>query len=295
MMLLLVLIGTVAGKTLQSCGANGDLFTDVKLGLFPDPPTANGMATITMTGLLTEEFNQGSVHVNGTVTVLRSVKIPFAASAKIDIVPGVPKGPISMKIGPFKWPSQPKYLHLAVDGQLILNDPSGKQIACFEANNMPVTGPMSAAAAAAAEASLTAASFATRRLADGPVENCGTDDDHLKDLKYEIDHGSISINGTLDEDISEANLHLEVDATIPLAFDKLRLPIPDLSIHYALNGPIKFSPARKAGFVGFMISDMTPGNEIFAGAKDGIKAHIKYDATDANNEEIFCVKVDYSG
>merc|ERR1719336_3263360 len=104
--LLVLLAGSVYAASIESCGGSGDVMTDVKIAVSPDPPKSGKDVKFTSSGTLTEDLDGGAIAAHLTISVLGNDEKVDGATMW-SVTPAVKAGPTSLSIGDFKMPRLP--------------------------------------------------------------------------------------------------------------------------------------------------------------------------------------------
>jgi len=218
--------------------------------------------TIEASGTLDEALTAANSRVDLHIQALGVVKVNVNGSVPMSILPGYAAGPFSLKVGPFQLPTNiPGYA--LVQGQVHVSNDKNEPIMCIDID-LKVPGLENAAATPQLEA-------------PEAITSCGKSTDHIPDFKVDSTSGVITMTGTLDEDVTDTSIDLDVTMKVLFVSVPLKLTIP-LSV-----GPKLAKGAIKAT-VGPSSVVVSPN------VKATLKGTMK--VNDGNGDEITCLNVD---
>merc|ERR1739845_79510 len=251
--------------TAKSCGVSSDHLTKVDIQMVLDPPVKGKPFSLVVKGDLDEALVGGSVKTDLQVTALSFIHSKANLDIPFSYVPGLPKGPAVVTIGPTTLPSLPG--STAAKGQVKIVNQKGEGVACVD---------IDLTVGSDTDRGDMMQSANTTVPHGAPVTSCSKPADHLKNFSLVVDHGTVLVAGDLDEDVNTLALNLDTWVekfwvTIPM---KSTIPI---SLSPAVpKGPFKISVGPSTGTV-------SPDPDVSYGGK--------VLASDGKGEEIFCLDI----
>lgn len=282
------LIGCDAkGSVIMNCGAETDQMKNVVLSATPDPPKAGRRFTLELSGELAKDLDAGFIHVDLSLT-MRGNTSSIDRITPFKIMPGIPKGPVTFKMGPFKFPKFPLGVEPKVNGTLSFLNDDGRPVNCLFFNQFPIYSDIGKPVRIERTSHQTKDTEKSLQLKDKPIEFCMDDDAHIQDLKVGWTKGISYINGTLNEKLGDFDLDLEIKIT------SVKSQFEDITITIDIDSPVLIAPIIPKGFIGLQLGpsrNNKPEEDVqVTGTVTALKGELKID--DAFDEEVFCLKWD---
>jgi len=250
-----------ASASLSSCGSNSDHLTGGTISVSPDPIEKDATFTIHFDGTLDKDLSTLKANVDLNVSVSGLFNDNVKSAGNVVLSPVVPKGPLSLTIGPVKLTTGIPGFEV-FSGKIELQDENDEPVTCLQ---LDMKVPLS--------------QQEEEQELQSSVESCGTSADHAKNFAFSTDGGVTTITGDLDESVSQFSV--AVDVTIKELF--VKIPV-------SLSSPVKYSPGFPAGNFKIVATD-TSSSELKA-PELSVSVSGTAKMNDANNEEIGCIQFD---
>jgi len=244
-----------ASASLSSCGSASDHLSGVTISVSPDPIEKDATFTIHFDGTLDKDLSTINANVDLDVSVLGLITENVKAAGNVVINPVVPKGPLSVTIGPVKLTTSIPG-SVDVSGKITLTDENEEPVTCLQ---LDMKVPLS-----------------QQQELQSSVENCGTSADHAKNFAFNTDGGVTTITGDLDESLSQFSV--AVDMTIKELF--VKIPV-------SISTPVVYTPGFPAGNFKIVATQASSSELSATELSASISGTAKMN--DANNEEVGCI------
>jgi len=261
-LLALALPGALS-QSVKSCGGPNDHLKNPVIKISPDPIAKGGTLTIEASGTLDETLAAANSNIDLNIQALGVIHASVKGGMPMSISPGAPAGPFSLKLGPFKLPSNIPG-SAVVKGQVHVVNDKNEPIMCIDMDlNVP-----------GAENE-----DASSLMLEAPetISSCGKASDHIPDFAVAASGGKATMTGTLDEAVTKFSV--DVDVSLKVLF---------ISVPLKLSIPIEFTPGLVKGPFKMVVGPST------VAVSPNVKAKVKgtTKVSDGNREEILCVNVD---
>lgn len=270
----LALVGaqSAMSQSLTSCGAAGDHLSNLQMSLSPDPikrkwnrvPQA---FTISASGDLDEDITGGTIIVNIAASAF-GTSATVAKTVNFTLSDGLIKAGtgISLTVGPVQLPYLPS--DAVANGTVKVTNAKGEPVVCVALNlNAPLLE-------AGRQQKLE------EEPAVGNTSVCNQAGDHLQNITAtDGADGSSTLTATLDEALTTFTINAGLRVAV-------------LGVGYTVNVPIpvSYAPGFPAGDIRIW-GKVLNNTQNHSNANGVISVTGKITATDANDEEIFCVNV----
>jgi len=258
--------------TISSCGADTDHLKITTISTDADAtggPRKGKPFTITVEGELDEAHQHGRVTGDLQIKALGIVNEKVTFDQTYDWLPGQPKGPMKLTIGPFTFPrSVPG--EVDVTGPITIVNENQEPLTCLNLN-LKIPKILSSWSETVYD-TLSAAAGLFR-------DNCGDPaDDHITNVVSNTDSNNI-ITSTmdLDEDLDYINLSCDLAVKAPIV-PAVNLKLPSL--------PISLTPGVSKGQLKFVGYPNATRSEML---KAAITVTGDLKLSDTNGEEVACV------
>jgi len=256
-------LSAMAHSSLTTCGNDGDHFTIQNVQISPDPPQRGQPISVTLEGAFDKDIAAARVETDLFVSAMNMFTAPVKYSSTFSTSPVLMrKGSHKVTVGPMQLP---KYVpgNMEVNGTVKVVDEANDPVLCFDISlNVPALEDIRAV-----------------ELSAPLAGTCGHHSDHLKDVEI----GSGSVSGNLDEDVTEAQLNLDIKihaGWVPIEF---KMPVP-----------ISYSPGFPAGAfeLSGSVADLQSVQSPFQVGAKPIHVDGQIQVVDGAGEELFCYTVD---
>jgi len=260
------IVAACHAQSVKSCGSSSDVLQNAVFTVSPDPIVKGSPLTITGSGTLSAAVVGGTLAVDINIKALGIINEPVKLSVPFSLSPGLVAGPSKVVIGPLTLPKIPGSVELT--GTVKGTDAAGKEIFCVALD----------------VSSISEAEVIAMPESAPVVKNCGSNADHLKNLKTSVAAGVSTVTGTLDEDVSSGIV--PVDLVVKVLFFKI--PIK-------LTVPFSISPGIPKGDIKASVGPVaTVGAQSMAPSKVTVSVDGTIKVNDANSQEIACISLSAS-
>jgi len=200
-----------AGPSVSSCGQPGDHFAVSTLKVTPDPPQHGQPMTLTLEGTFDQDVPEVAASVDVELSALGIIHKQLQAQGQASLSPTVlRKGKQTVTVGPFTLPADIPG-SVVLKGQIEITTPSSEPVACV-ALDLDLPAMQTGVAAPPVEST--------------GVSDCGTAKDHVKNVKTETDGSKTTTSFTLDEDVTSAELDVDLELHALFLKVPLKLQVP---------------------------------------------------------------------
>lgn len=268
---LLLFLAVAHSQSVKSCGSPSDHFKNASFSVNPDPIDKNKPLTITGTGTLDELIQGGSLNIDLNIKALGIINEPVKKTAPFSLSPGLPAGPQKLVIGPFNLPKIPGSADIT--GKITGMDSQGQPVFCVALDINAISDEVPSPSASEA--------ILLPQVGAGPISDCGSSSDHLKNRTVSDTGGVLKASGDLDEAVASG----EVDVNLEVKVSFFKIPI-------VTNVPFTISPAIAQGPLKLSIGPAKDASESeVASPNIKVKVDGTVKITDSKKEEIACVAV----
>lgn len=257
----------VFGQSAKSCGGPSDHLKDVVIKLVPDPPVKGQGFSLSVQGNLDKDWIVGGVDMDLDIVAFGIIKSKVSFKSPVTYMPGLPRGPVKINIGPTTLPSFPG--SVSAKGRVTMTANNSEPVACIDLDM--------AIGSTGRDVAEQDANTTTSPLRS--VESCTKASDHLKNFEIDVDTtaDTLKVAGNLDEMLDTMKVNLDV------VVEKFFIKIP-----FKMTVPISISPQIPSGPFSVLVGP-TEG-KLAPDPKVTIQGQVV--AADSKDEEVMCLKID---